>query len=72
MWPAMFVAAGMLDAHAEKSGNPLEGLTSPASFPTKRIDMAYKDKVFGKTQFSWVPNTTASDHRPVMVTFDSP
>lgn len=67
-----FIAAGMVDAHAEKSGNPLEGLTAPATFPTRRIDMAYKDKAFGKTQFSWVPSTTASDHRPVMVTFDSP
>jgi endonuclease/exonuclease/phosphatase family metal-dependent hydrolase len=67
-----FSGAGFIDAHAQKTGNPLEGLTSPASFPIKRIDFVYKDAAFGPTRYSWVPSTTASDHRPVMVTFDTP
>lgn len=67
-----FGGAGFVDAHAQKTGNPLEGLTSPASFPIKRIDFVYKDAAFGATRYSWVPSTTASDHRPVMVTFDTP
>ena len=31
--------------------NPLEGLTQPAIFPTKRIYMVYKDAPFGPTKF---------------------
>ncbi len=69
---AAFTAAGLVDAHAQKTSNPLEGLTSPASFPIKRIDFVYKDAAFGPTRYTWVPSTTASDHRPVMVTFDTP
>ena len=67
-----FTVAGFVDAHYEKTTNPLAGWTAPASFPTRRIDFVYKDKPFGPTKFSWVPGTKASDHRPVMVTFDTP
>lgn len=65
------LGAGYVDAHAQKTSNPFEGLTAPAMFPTRRIDFVYKHSSFGKTKFSWVPSTTASDHRPVMVTFDT-
>lgn len=34
--------------------------------------MVYKDASFGPTRYSWVPSTTASDDRPVMVPFDTP
>jgi|GEM_PF-589458 len=67
-----FTGAGFVDAHYEKTTNPLAGWTTPASFPTRRIDFVYKDKGFGPTKFSWVPGTKASDHRPVMVTFETP
>lgn len=67
----VLTAAGYVDAHAEKTSNPFEGLTAPAIFPIKRIDFVYKHASFGKTKFSWVPSTMASDHRPVMVTFDT-
>lgn len=67
-----FTGAGFVDAHYQKTTNPLAGWTSPSSFPTKRIDFVYKDAAFGPTLYSWVPGTKASDHRPVMVTFKTP
>lgn len=67
-----FTAAGFVDAHYQKTTNPLAGWTAPSSFPTRRIDFVYKDAAFGASLYSWVPGTKASDHRPVMVTFKTP
>jgi endonuclease/exonuclease/phosphatase family metal-dependent hydrolase len=67
-----FTGAGFVDAHHQKTTNPLAGWTAPSVFPTRRIDFVYKDTGFGPTKYSWVPGTKASDHRPVMVTFDTP
>lgn len=68
----VFTKAGLVDAHAEKDASPISGLTIPSSIPLRRIDFVYKAAAFGKTRDSWVPNTTVSDHRPVMTTFDVP
>jgi endonuclease/exonuclease/phosphatase family metal-dependent hydrolase len=67
-----FKGSGFVDAHYQKTTNPLAGWTAPATFPTRRIDFVYKDSGFGPTLFSWVPGTKSSDHRPVMVTFRTP
>jgi endonuclease/exonuclease/phosphatase family metal-dependent hydrolase len=63
--------AGMVDAFNEKHRFQL-GFTSPANFPIKRIDFIYRGKSFGKTAHAWVPNTKASDHRPVAAVIPLP
>lgn len=55
--------AGFVDSFHEK--HSLFGYTEPANFPMKRIDFIYRAKAMGKTEHAWVPDTKASDHRPV-------
>ena len=55
--------AGLVDAYHEK--HPLFGFTQPASFPLKRIDFIWRGSAFGATAHAWVPDSKASDHRPV-------
>ena len=55
--------AGFVDGFHEK--HALFGYTEPANFPTRRIDFIYRARAFGKTEHAWVPDTQASDHRPV-------
>lgn len=55
--------AGFVDSFHEK--HSLFGYTEPAQFPLKRIDFIYRAKSMGKTEHAWVPDTQASDHRPV-------
>jgi endonuclease/exonuclease/phosphatase family metal-dependent hydrolase len=56
--------AGFADAFRERHRFAL-GFTAPARVPVKRIDFIYRGRSFGKTAHAWVPNTRASDHRPV-------
>jgi len=56
---------GLVDAYKEK--HRFFGYTAPANFPIRRIDFIYRGSAFGKTKHAWVPNTKASDHRPVAV-----
>ncbi|MBX3226714.1 MAG: endonuclease/exonuclease/phosphatase family protein [Labilithrix sp.] len=56
-------SAGFVDAYKEK--HRFFGYTAPANVPLRRIDFIYRAKGMGKTLHGWVPNTTASDHRPV-------
>lgn len=58
-----FTKAGFVDSFHEK--HKLFGYTEPASFPLKRIDFIYRAKSMGKTEHAWVPDSKASDHRPV-------
>lgn len=67
----MLTSAGMVDAFKEKHRWQL-GFTAPANFPMKRIDFIYRGKSFGKTAHAWVPNTKASDHRPVAAVIPLP
>ena len=67
----LLTGAGMVDAFKEKHRWQL-GFTSPATFPIKRIDFIYRGKSFGKTAHAWVPNTKASDHRPVAAVIPLP
>ena len=55
--------AGFVDSFHEK--HSLFGYTEPAQLPLKRIDFIYRAKGMGKTEHAWVPDTQASDHRPV-------
>jgi endonuclease/exonuclease/phosphatase family metal-dependent hydrolase len=55
--------AGLVDAFHEK--HRFFGYTAPANFPIRRIDFIYRGSALGKTAHAWVPNTKASDHRPV-------
>lgn len=67
----VLTGAGMVDAFKEKHRWQL-GFTAPASFPMKRIDFIYRGKSLGKTAHAWVPNTKASDHRPVAAVIPLP
>ena len=67
----LLTGTGMVDAFKEKHRFQL-GFTAPASFPMRRIDFIYRGKSFGKTAHAWVPNTKASDHRPVAAVIPLP
>ena len=67
----LLTGAGMVDAFNEKHRFQL-GFTAPATLPLKRIDFIYRGKSFGKTAHAWVPNTKASDHRPVAAVIPLP
>lgn len=62
----LLTGAGMVDAFDEKHRFHF-GFTAPADSPRRRIDFIYRGKTFGKTAHAWVPNTKASDHRPIAV-----
>jgi endonuclease/exonuclease/phosphatase family metal-dependent hydrolase len=48
-----------------------EGLTYPADKPTKRIDYIFSQRSDGiKTKRTWVVETLASDHLPVMAVLE--
>jgi endonuclease/exonuclease/phosphatase family metal-dependent hydrolase len=55
--------AGFVDSFHEK--HSLFGYTEPANIPMSRIDFIYRANGMGKTEHAWVPDTQASDHRPV-------
>ena len=48
-----------------------EGFTFPADIPTRRIDYVFttKQNLNLKSLGAFIPNTLASDHRPVVVQF---
>jgi len=61
----MMLKAGFVDAWTQESG---VGLTYPADKPTKRIDYVFHRGLGGDVQATaTVPDTLASDHRPVVV-----
>jgi endonuclease/exonuclease/phosphatase family metal-dependent hydrolase len=63
----MMLKAGFADAWA---GNAAPGLTYPADRPTKRIDYVFHRGLGdGVDARAAVPDTLASDHRPVVVSF---
>ena len=62
---ASIAGAGMADAWAELHPTA-PGYTQPALAPRNRIDFIFRGAALGATTAAWVPNTIASDHRPVV------
>jgi endonuclease/exonuclease/phosphatase family metal-dependent hydrolase len=62
----MMIKAGFADGWAQETA---AGLTYPADKPTKRIDYVFYRNLGGDVRANAsVPDTLASDHRPVVVT----
>jgi endonuclease/exonuclease/phosphatase family metal-dependent hydrolase len=56
---------------AWESVGPDEGFTIPSDAPNRRIDYVFYHPVHGPTpRLAWVPNSTASDHLPLVVEFE--
>ena len=68
----LMLKAGFADAWAQSRAGDAErageGATYPADKPAKRIDYVfYRDGVAARTRGTKVPDTPASDHRPLVV-----
>lgn len=63
------LASRFTDAWVAGSG---EGPTHPAGAPERRIDFLFLGASFGEPTESWVPETLASDHRPVVTVVPLP
>jgi endonuclease/exonuclease/phosphatase family metal-dependent hydrolase len=61
----MMLKAGFADGWTQET---TAGLTYPADRPTKRIDYVFHRNLGGDVHAAAVPDTLASDHRPLVVT----
>lgn len=65
----MMLKAGFADGWTQKTQQTTDGLTYPADKPTKRIDYVFHRNLGADVDAAaTVPDTLASDHRPLVVT----